>query len=473
MNLTKTLYADITKAEEQEDGTIKVWGYASSGSEDSDGEVITPDAMKAAIPDYMKFGAVREMHQNKAAGTAIEAEVQEDGRTYFGAHVVDSEAVKKVKANVYKGFSIGGKVTARDDVNKSVIKSLKLVEVSLVDRPANPDAVFTMYKAETIEDEGGEEKLRKVEEPVVAKTEEPASEPEPKTEIAKTEVKDTTLAAVDELAELLDKSVIAPEKLVELAKAYAANPEILPIPADEGQVEKGMWNVQDFAAALQELAYICMCAEWDKQSEGDDSPIPAQLRDWIGQGVQIFKDMAAEELDEMMSLLREQSGEVMMAAAKAGELEKADEADLTKAGAKYSAETKKSLQAVHKSAKDCVDRLESMGIIDKDGGGDDDVESAATGDLNKLESNTIEVIQKFTKENENTADLLNKMAARITELESLPTIGKAFLKSVSKSDDIGDTIETVTPIKKSDGTVDEATTLIKGIHKSGGKPLLG
>ena len=150
------LYGEITKAEEQNDGTIKVWGYASSSAVDADGETITPDAMKAAIPDYMKFGAVREMHGKSAAGTAIEARVEDDGRTIFGAHVVDPIAVKKVQAGVYKGFSIGGKVTARDDLNKSVIKGLSLVEISLVDRPANPDAVFTCYKADGVPAEGGE-----------------------------------------------------------------------------------------------------------------------------------------------------------------------------------------------------------------------------------------------------------------------------------------------------------------------------
>ena len=139
----KRRYAKIEKTEKLDDGTLKVWGYASSEAVDSDGETITSDAMKAALPDYMKFGAVREMHQNKAAGTAIEAEVQEDGRTWFGALVVDSEAVKKVETGTYKGFSIGGKATARDPLNKTVITGLDLIEVSLVDRPANPEAVFT------------------------------------------------------------------------------------------------------------------------------------------------------------------------------------------------------------------------------------------------------------------------------------------------------------------------------------------
>lgn len=147
------LYAEIAKMEAQDDGTVKVWGYASSEAVDSDGEIIAAEAMKAAIPDYMKFGAVREMHGSNAAGTAIEINVGDDGRTFFGAHIVDPVAVTKVKTGVYKGFSIGGSVTARDELNKSQITGLKLTEISLVDRPANPDAVFTCYKADKPKDE--------------------------------------------------------------------------------------------------------------------------------------------------------------------------------------------------------------------------------------------------------------------------------------------------------------------------------
>lgn len=152
------LYAEIAKMEAQDDGTVKVWGYASSEAVDSDGEIIAAEAMKAAIPDYMKFGAVREMHGSNAAGTAIEINVEDDGRTFFGAHIVDPVAVTKVKTGVYKGFSIGGSVTARDELNKSQITGLKLTEISLVDRPANPDAVFTCYKADKPKDEEEVEK---------------------------------------------------------------------------------------------------------------------------------------------------------------------------------------------------------------------------------------------------------------------------------------------------------------------------
>jgi len=155
----KRLYGTIQKADPQEDGTIIVTGIASTESVDSQGEVVTASAMKAAIPDYMRFGAVREMHDaKKAAGTAMSIGVGDDGVTNFTAHVVDPIAIKKVQSRVYKGFSIAGKVLKRDENDDSKITSLSLAEVSLVDRPANPDAVFTCYKADGADaDEESEE----------------------------------------------------------------------------------------------------------------------------------------------------------------------------------------------------------------------------------------------------------------------------------------------------------------------------
>lgn len=167
-------YGEIAKTEQLNDGSLKVYGYASAETPDSDGETVTAEAMKAAIPDYMRFGAVREMHNPKtAAGTALEIRVEDDGRTWFGAHIVDADAVKKVQAGVYKGFSIGGSVTARDELNKTVITGLKLLEISLVDRPANPEAVLTCYKAASVDDGAADDTAAESETPA-----EPPSEPD-------------------------------------------------------------------------------------------------------------------------------------------------------------------------------------------------------------------------------------------------------------------------------------------------------
>ena len=210
------LYAEIAKMEAQDDGTVKVWGYASSEAVDSDGEIIAAEAMKAAIPDYMKFGAVREMHGSNAAGTAIEINVEDDGRTFFGAHIVDPVAVTKVKTGVYKGFSIGGSVTARDELNKSQITGLKLTEISLVDRPANPDAVFTCFKADKPKD--GEEAADKDDEPADKADETPADNAEKADEKADVKEDDKKDEAEKSASIELSESEIAILKAV-LAKA--------------------------------------------------------------------------------------------------------------------------------------------------------------------------------------------------------------------------------------------------------------
>lgn len=216
------LYAEIAKMEAQDDGTVKVWGYASSETVDSDGETITAQAMKAAIPDYMKFGAVREMHGKSAAGTAIEIKVEDDGRTFFGAHIVDPTAVLKVKSGVYKGFSIGGSVTQRDELNKSIISGIKLSEISLVDRPANPEAVFTMIKMDDADKaEKGDDETEKTDEKAGAE-DKPTDKKDDKDDDAKdgeTEKAELTAAEIALLKTMLAKFEMPSESLDKADKA--------------------------------------------------------------------------------------------------------------------------------------------------------------------------------------------------------------------------------------------------------------
>lgn len=439
---------DLSKTEELDDGTLKVWGYASADTEDSDGETITADAMKAALPGYMKWGAVREMHQAKAAGTAIEAEVQDDGKTWFGAHIVDSEAVKKVKTGVYKGFSIGGKVTERDELNKAIIKGLNLIEVSLVDRPANPDAVLTMYKAETLDDE---------------------------------QPNGDGINAVDALAELLNKGEVTPERLLELAKSAGSSqtsPEGEPN-QPEDTIEKGMWSVQDFASVISTLGWICQDAQYEADYEGDNSPIPAQLRAWFATGIQIFKDMAAEETAELLAQLKAQAGDVDVIEMAARGI------DLAKAGKRFSKSTKEALGAIHKAAQEACDHLNKLGYADaEEDEENDDADKAAKGDdLAKAAGEIKDAYDAISKaaqaagmtDGDVPANFLSKLAAerdtltkRVAELEAMPAPGKALLKAIAKAADSGETVNDnatkVDPVTDHKGDVNEVATLIKSIH---------
>jgi hypothetical protein len=140
-------FAPLQKIEKNDNGTLRVSGIASTESIDSDGEVITAAAMKSALPDFFRHGtgALREMHQPIAAGTVDKAEVDGDV-TRITVTVVDSEAIKKVNTGTYKGFSIGGRVRERDAKNRKRITAITLTEISLVDRPANPDAILRIVK---------------------------------------------------------------------------------------------------------------------------------------------------------------------------------------------------------------------------------------------------------------------------------------------------------------------------------------
>ncbi|MFI4947769.1 MAG: DUF6582 domain-containing protein [Alphaproteobacteria bacterium] len=131
-----------------------VWGYASTEAEDDQGETVSRDALAAALEDYMRFANIREMHQPSAVGVAKEAAVDDRG-LYLGAKIVDGDAWQKVVEGVYKGFSIGGRVTARDPADRRLITALHLTEISVVDRPANPEAVFDCWKRSTGPATGG------------------------------------------------------------------------------------------------------------------------------------------------------------------------------------------------------------------------------------------------------------------------------------------------------------------------------
>ena len=375
------LYAEIAKMEAQDDGTVKVWGYASSEAVDSDGEIIAAEAMKAAIPDYMKFGAVREMHGSNAAGTAIEINVEDDGRTFFGAHIVDPVAVTKVKTGVYKGFSIGGSVTARDELNKSQITGLKLTEISLVDRPANPDAVFTCYKADKPKDEEEADK-EDDDKPADKADETPADDAEKADGNKKDDKEDETEKSA---------SVNLSESEIAILKAVLAKAEK---PKDE-PVAKSMWQVKSLADVLMSLKWLISDAGYD----GVDEAVIAQIKESAGSLAESLKALTVSEADKLVDGLaaKADKSDDLAKAESANELAKAQDAlkksndALAKAQAeieslkKQAAPPKGSTKAISKAEDNGEDPLNGFEPIVKNDGSLDDVatlvKAAQTGRL--------------------------------------------------------------------------------------------
>jgi hypothetical protein len=143
-------YAGIIKSERQEDGTLKVYGKATDDSIDIDQQICDSDWLKKAMPDWFTTGGnIREQHSSIAAGVATDYEEKADGH-YITALVVDPVSVKKVETGVLKGFSIGirGPRVVRDTkAAGGRIVDGQIIEVSIVDRPANPNAKLMLAKA--------------------------------------------------------------------------------------------------------------------------------------------------------------------------------------------------------------------------------------------------------------------------------------------------------------------------------------
>lgn len=157
-----SIYAGIVKMDDNGDGTLTVYGKATDDAVDIDQQICDPVWLDKAMPDwFMTGGNIREQHSNIAAGVAEEYEKKPDGH-YISALVVDPVSVKKVKARVLKGFSIGIKsprvVRDQKAANGRIVDG-QIVEVSLVDRPANPNCQLVLAKSVN-----GDKSLTKVEE---------------------------------------------------------------------------------------------------------------------------------------------------------------------------------------------------------------------------------------------------------------------------------------------------------------------
>lgn len=146
---TASVFAPIIKKERQSDGTLLVTGIATDDTLDIDEQVCDPDWLSRAMPEWFEYGNIREQHSNIAAGVATKLE-QDGARHIVTARVVDPNSVNKVELGVLKGFSIGirnPRIAHDKAAPGGRIVDGEIVEVSLVDRPANPSCLIELAKS--------------------------------------------------------------------------------------------------------------------------------------------------------------------------------------------------------------------------------------------------------------------------------------------------------------------------------------
>lgn len=154
---TDTLYAFVpfTSKGYDDSGVYHVRGLATDSSLDLDGQRCDPAWLKTAMPEWAEWGNIREMHGSNAVGVKTNMETKGSG-WIVDAEVVDPLAATKCDKKVYKGFSIGIKnygldksASALELAPNGIINKGEIIEISLVDRPANPNAKLELVKSAT------------------------------------------------------------------------------------------------------------------------------------------------------------------------------------------------------------------------------------------------------------------------------------------------------------------------------------
>ena len=144
----------IEKTEKTPDGDVIVYGKATDGSVDSDEQIVDPDFSAKAIQDWLKSGAnVRVQHnaQRDPAGVGIEVNTGSDGDTWVKSLVVEPVAKTLVEKGALRAYSVGiaRPRIVRDAVARGGrIVGGEIVEISLVDRPANKNCGIQLVKAD-------------------------------------------------------------------------------------------------------------------------------------------------------------------------------------------------------------------------------------------------------------------------------------------------------------------------------------
>lgn len=369
--MTMKMFVPITKVDETKrlvygravqevvDRVGEIFDYASSKPHFEEWSKSFSDAT-----DGKSLGNIRAMHGKVAAGKVQQIDFHDTDKAIdIAAKIVDDAEWGKVLEGVYTGFSIGGsyvgdRITEKIDDQEVKRYTAKPSEISIVDSPCIPTAKFF----EVVKADGAVEK-------VAFKPAAPAEvrgTPEQLVEFEQMLTKadgygmrelldilgvesmldtaeriekrefsaDERKSAAKEGAALPDGSfpiktkgdlanaikaygrakdkAAAKAHIIKRAKALGAT-DMLPKDWTEkvtetGEVKKGLWNVGRFAECLECVASIAGEAEFEAAYEGDDSPVPMQLRNWLGDGIEIFKGMTDEESTELLAALKESAG---------------------------------------------------------------------------------------------------------------------------------------------------------------------
>lgn len=338
------------------------------------------------------FGNIRGQHSNIAAGKLIEITFDDDlKKVGFCAKIVDDNEWRKVDEGVYTGFSPGGKYAKRWPESGKTRYTPLVRELSIVDCPCNPNAVFTMVKADGVEEErqfiidkayepGNEATLERAE--TLAKaagTQEKAKNfviqaraeliaENAADALAKMVEEPAETPAVDDPAARLDAELAKAASLITAADDAPKGPfadlaatagALRLIKSDEPILAKGLYSISRLAELLDNMACVQSSVIFDAKIEADGSAQPAKATAAVKALADLLITAVQEEVAELLAALPDmgpailvEPGDtiVMELATQIVDLVKADTDLMEKAGARNSKGDAATIQAMHDGA---------------------------------------------------------------------------------------------------------------------------
>jgi hypothetical protein len=266
--MDRILFMPLTKVVELDDGTVEVWGRAAAEEPDPRREIMDYAESKPLIKAWSDdaFAAsggksldnLRAMHNPRVAAGIVTGLnfLDEEKAIDAVAKVVDAEEIKKTKAGVYTGFSIGGSYARKWQDGDYTRYAAQPSELSLADNPMIKSARFTLVKVDGSEEEK------------------------------------------------------------DFQGSQAATPASLGKVAEAGALQKRLSAVAAMADLLSRFRCFLGDVVYEAAAEQDGSSVPARLQAAVLNLVDLFKELAVEESEEfavnVRALLEQPAGEMAM-----------------------------------------------------------------------------------------------------------------------------------------------------------------
>jgi hypothetical protein len=307
--MTKELYFNLVKADalkriitltaatEELDKVGEIFDYKTSKPYFKKWSEDTYKRSEVAVKTFgekaANYGNVREMHVKVAAGKIAAPLAFNDSKKSIKAQVkvTDDSTWQKVEDGILTGASIGGDYikcwedsTIKLDDDKPAIRyTASPIELSLVDSPCMPSSTFSFIRSD------GVQELRKF------------------TSI-KLDKEAATQKAYNLSVALSKNENVHSEvhKFIKSAKQSNINIDTflksyISVFGKNLKLDKSLYDVSTLGSVISSLNYCMQSLEYEAQNEGDDSPIPADLKEILRSLIAVYIDTAKEEAEELLS----------------------------------------------------------------------------------------------------------------------------------------------------------------------------